>query len=160
MEKDTCCSLGKVVRSGAVGHGRRSPGAGACVSRPRLLAGLSVVSPGVTTRSRDVGEESPSCVLPISDSTSVKSLTDSSEMAATTMASAPAQLSLPTTYPSRPASKLQSKTRHSIDLADLTPNNIGQLRKLNSVLFPVKYSQGFYDDALLEERKRINKLGE
>ena len=90
----------------------------------------------------------------------VKSLTKAIVMAATAMAAPPISHSLPKTYPSRPASKLQSKTRHSIDLADLTPNNIGQLRKLNSVLFPVKYSQGFYDEALLEERKRINKLGE
>lgn len=99
-------------------------------------------------------------MLHVSISTSVEFITDSIEMAATTMASALTQPSLPRQYPSRPASKLQSKTRHSIDLADLTPNNIGQLRKLNSVLFPVKYSQGFYDEALLEERKRINKLGE
>lgn len=68
-------------------------------------------------------------------------------------------LLLPQTYEARPAGKLQSRTRHSIDLADLTPNNVGQLRKLNSVLFPVKYSQGFYNEALLEERKRVNKLG-
>ncbi|CAO1632830.1 unnamed protein product [Sympodiomycopsis kandeliae] len=64
----------------------------------------------------------------------------------------------PTSYDARPSGKLTSKTRHSIDLADLTPNNIGTLRMLNSVLFPVKYSDGFYKDALLEERKRINKL--
>jgi hypothetical protein len=33
-------------------------------------------------------------------------------------------------------------------LGDVTPNNINQLKRLNSVLFPVKYKEQFYTDAL------------
>jgi hypothetical protein len=35
-----------------------------------------------------------------------------------------------------------------ITLDDLTPQNIGLLKKLNSVLFPVPYSEKFYKDSL------------
>ncbi|CAO1635855.1 unnamed protein product [Parajaminaea phylloscopi] len=64
----------------------------------------------------------------------------------------------PATYGPRPAAPLKSKTAHRIDLANLTPNNIGQFRKLNSVLFPVRYSETFYKQALKEERKAVCKL--
>ncbi|KAH8549387.1 acyl-CoA N-acyltransferase [Umbelopsis sp. PMI_123] len=39
-------------------------------------------------------------------------------------------------------------TTSRIALGDLTPNNIGQLRALNSTLFPVNYSDKFYKEVL------------
>ncbi|KAI0329424.1 acyl-CoA N-acyltransferase [Cubamyces sp. BRFM 1775] len=33
-----------------------------------------------------------------------------------------------------------------VSFASVTPNNIGTVRKLNSVLFPIKYSEKFYND--------------
>ncbi|KAL1918860.1 uncharacterized protein VTP21DRAFT_2882 [Calcarisporiella thermophila] len=47
------------------------------------------------------------------------------------------------------SSSLASKSLppHS-SLGDITPNNIGQLRKLNTVLFPVKYDEKFYKEVL------------
>ena len=39
--------------------------------------------------------------------------------------------------------------RHSrLAIDDLTPNNINQLRRLNSVIFPIKYKDQYYKDAL------------
>lgn len=74
---------------------------------------------------------------------------------------APAASSLPpTSYQPRAAAPLESSSSRNIDLANLTPNNIGQLRKLNSVLLPVRYSEQFYKDALKPERRDICKLGE
>ncbi|OBZ68018.1 N-alpha-acetyltransferase 50 [Grifola frondosa] len=35
-----------------------------------------------------------------------------------------------------------------VSFACLTPNNLGTVRKLNSVLFPIKYSEKFYQDIL------------
>ncbi|KAI8084882.1 acyl-CoA N-acyltransferase [Halteromyces radiatus] len=35
-----------------------------------------------------------------------------------------------------------------IALGDITINNIGQLRKLNSVLFPIEYKASFYEEVL------------
>lgn len=46
-----------------------------------------------------------------------------------------------------------------IDLADLTRNNIGQLRKLNSALFPVRFSERWYKDVLEEDVKQVCKYG-
>ncbi|RUP07427.1 WD40-repeat-containing domain protein [Jimgerdemannia flammicorona] len=46
---------------------------------------------------------------------------------------------------------------YRIALGDLNPNNIGQLRKLNSVLFPVHYSDKFYKEVL--EAGELAKLG-
>ncbi|CAJ0923595.1 21955_t:CDS:10 [Entrophospora sp. SA101] len=43
--------------------------------------------------------------------------------------------------------KIDSKY-HRIALGDITPNNLGQLKRLNSVLFPVNYSEKFYKDVL------------
>lgn len=37
---------------------------------------------------------------------------------------------------------------YRIALGELNPNNVGQLRKLNSVLFPVHYSDKFYKEVL------------
>lgn len=44
-------------------------------------------------------------------------------------------------------------------LASVTPNNLGTVRKLNSVLFPIKYSEKFYSDILLPEAEEFCKLG-
>ncbi|XP_037895254.1 probable N-acetyltransferase san isoform X1 [Glossina fuscipes] len=38
--------------------------------------------------------------------------------------------------------------RTSIELGDVTPHNIKQLRKLNTVVFPVSYNDKFYVDVL------------
>ena len=39
-------------------------------------------------------------------------------------------------------------TGRTITLEDLTPQNIGVLKKLNIVLFPVPYSEKFYKESL------------
>ncbi|CAG8660666.1 15614_t:CDS:1, partial [Acaulospora morrowiae] len=41
---------------------------------------------------------------------------------------------------------LAKSKRYRIALGDVTPNNLGQLKRLNSVLFPVNYSERFYKD--------------
>lgn len=52
-------------------------------------------------------------------------------------------------------------TSARISLGDLTPNNIGQLRALNKVLFPVNYSDKFYKEVLeVEEFAKLGKLCE
>lgn len=38
--------------------------------------------------------------------------------------------------------------RSSIELGDVTPHNIKQLKKLNTVVFPVSYNDKFYVDVL------------
>ncbi|KAG9005983.1 hypothetical protein FRB94_002147 [Tulasnella sp. JGI-2019a] len=40
-----------------------------------------------------------------------------------------------------------------IDFSPVNPNNIGTLRKLNQVLFPIKYSEKFYTDVLLPQHE-------
>lgn len=50
-------------------------------------------------------------------------------------------------------------TRSSIALADLTPNNVGQLRKLNAQLFPIAYSEQVYQQVLDEDVRPLCKLG-
>jgi len=40
----------------------------------------------------------------------------------------------------------------------VNPNNIGTLRKLNTVLFPIKYSERFYKDVLLPEHEDYCQL--
>lgn len=45
-----------------------------------------------------------------------------------------------------------------VSLSSLTPNNLGTVRKLNSVLFPIKYSEKFYQDILLPEAEDFCKL--
>lgn len=39
-------------------------------------------------------------------------------------------------------------TRAKIELGDVTPHNIKQLKKLNTVVFPVSYNERFYKDVL------------
>lgn len=46
-----------------------------------------------------------------------------------------------------------------ISFASITPNNLGTVRKLHSVLFPIKYSEKFYQDILLPEVEDFCKLG-
>ncbi|KAI0254001.1 acyl-CoA N-acyltransferase [Lactifluus subvellereus] len=45
-----------------------------------------------------------------------------------------------------------------VTFASLTPNNLGTVRKLNSVLFPIKYSEKFYSEILLPEVEDFCKL--
>ncbi|KAG0222299.1 hypothetical protein BGW41_006074 [Actinomortierella wolfii] len=37
---------------------------------------------------------------------------------------------------------------HRIALGDVTPNNLGQLKRLNSVIFPIAYQPSFYKEVL------------
>ncbi|PPQ99441.1 hypothetical protein CVT24_005248 [Panaeolus cyanescens] len=46
-----------------------------------------------------------------------------------------------------------------VSLSSITPNNIGTVRKLNSVLFPIKYSEKFYKDIQAPEVEDFCKLG-
>ncbi len=62
--------------------------------------------------------------------------------------------------PSGSSSRASSSKTHRIDRTDLTPNNIGQVKRLNSVLLPVAYSERFYKDALKEEVREICQIGE
>lgn len=63
----------------------------------------------------------------------------------------------PKTYtPRRPVA---SAVPGRVDVADLTPNNAGQLRKLNAVLFPVRFSEKWYKDVLGEEVRDVCKFG-
>jgi hypothetical protein len=39
-------------------------------------------------------------------------------------------------------------TSRTTTLDDLTPQNIGVLKRLNTVLFPVPYSENFYKESL------------
>jgi hypothetical protein len=43
------------------------------------------------------------------------------------------------------------------DLGDVTPNNLGQVRVLHKVLFPVNYGDNFYNELL--EADEFAKLG-
>jgi len=44
-----------------------------------------------------------------------------------------------------------TKPNSRVTFASITANNIGTVRKLNSVLFPIKYSEKFYSDILKPE---------
>ncbi|KAL9940506.1 hypothetical protein V8E36_001211 [Tilletia maclaganii] len=57
------------------------------------------------------------------------------------------------------ASKGRKQERSSISLTAPTPNNIGQVRKLNSVLFPVRYSDKWYKDILKSDNVALSRLG-
>ncbi|KAG8933212.1 hypothetical protein FRC02_012286 [Tulasnella sp. 418] len=50
------------------------------------------------------------------------------------------------------------KTPAKVSFASITPNNLGTLRKLNLVLFPIKYTDRFYKDVLLPEHENYCKL--
>lgn len=47
--------------------------------------------------------------------------------------------------------------RSKIELGDVTPHNIKQLKRLNQVVFPVSYNDKFYKDVL--EAGELAKLG-
>ncbi|KAI0081244.1 N-acetyltransferase NAT13 [Panus rudis PR-1116 ss-1] len=51
-----------------------------------------------------------------------------------------------------------SRSQPRVSFASLTPNNLGTVRKLNSVLFPIRYSEKFYKDVLLPEVEEFCKL--
>jgi len=56
---------------------------------------------------------------------------------------------------------MTSKTRRPaerITTSALTANNLGTVRKLNSVLFPIKYSEKFYKDILAPEVEEFCRL--
>lgn len=77
-------------------------------------------------------------------------------MAAATAISLPA----PVGAPAIPVISSSRKTRPvaRASLASFTPNNLGTLRKLNSVLFPIRYSEKFYREVLEPELEDFGKL--
>ncbi|KAF8200690.1 acyl-CoA N-acyltransferase [Pholiota molesta] len=50
------------------------------------------------------------------------------------------------------------KASPRVTFAPITSNNLGTVRKLNSVLFPIKYSEKFYSDILLPEVEEFCQL--
>jgi hypothetical protein len=58
-----------------------------------------------------------------------------------------------------PMSSTIKRTPPRVSFSSITPNNIGTLRKINLVVFPVKYSEKFYKDVLLPEAEEFCKLG-
>ena len=52
------------------------------------------------------------------------------------------------------------KTPAKVTFSYLTPNNLGVVRKLNSVLFPVRYAEKYYKDILAPEVEDFCQLGE
>ncbi|KAF7981880.1 hypothetical protein HWV62_31451 [Athelia sp. TMB] len=56
------------------------------------------------------------------------------------------------------SSSKTTKKQARISFASITPNNIGTLRKINGVVFPIKYSEKFYQDVLLPELEEFCKL--
>ncbi|KAI0305762.1 acyl-CoA N-acyltransferase [Multifurca ochricompacta] len=52
----------------------------------------------------------------------------------------------------------KKSTSSKVTFTSLTPNNLGTVRKLNSVLFPIKYSEKFYSEILLPEVEDFCKL--
>ena len=52
------------------------------------------------------------------------------------------------------------KTPARVTFSYLTPNNLGVVRKLNSVLFPIKYAEKYYKDILAPEVEDFCQLGE
>jgi len=50
------------------------------------------------------------------------------------------------------------RARAHVDLAAVTKNNIGQVRKLNQVLFPVSYSGKVYEEVLSDDVRPLCKL--
>jgi len=53
---------------------------------------------------------------------------------------------------------MSTKTTPRVSFSSLTTNNLGTVRKLNSVLFPIKYSEKFYQDILSPEVEGFCKL--
>lgn len=59
--------------------------------------------------------------------------------------------------PSNPSGN-GGNSNERVSFALLTPNNLGTVRKLNSVLFPIKYTEKFYQDVLSPEVEDFCKL--
>jgi hypothetical protein len=57
-----------------------------------------------------------------------------------------------------PMTSSKKSLSSKVAFASLTQNNLGTVRKLNSVLFPIKYSEKFYSDILLPEVEDFCKL--
>ncbi|KAI0785620.1 acyl-CoA N-acyltransferase [Abortiporus biennis] len=55
-------------------------------------------------------------------------------------------------------SSTSTRSQPRVSFASLTPNNLGTVRKLNSVLFPIKYSEKFYSDIIQPELEDFCKL--
>jgi hypothetical protein len=66
----------------------------------------------------------------------------------------------PQTYEPRRPAPVRSALPQRSALAALTPNNVGQLRRLNAVLFPVRFSERWYRDVLGRDVQLINRFGE
>jgi hypothetical protein len=54
---------------------------------------------------------------------------------------------------------MAAKPADRVSFASITANNLGTVRKLNSVLFPIKYSEKFYQDIQAPEVEDYCKLG-
>lgn len=54
-------------------------------------------------------------------------------------------------------SDVEKPPRAKIELGDVTPHNVKQLKTLNTVVFPVSYNEKFYKDVL--EVGELAKLG-
>ncbi|WFD23390.1 N-terminal methionine N(alpha)-acetyltransferase NatE [Malassezia equina] len=71
----------------------------------------------------------------------------------------------PTSYEARVKADTNAPVRRAITarsvvaIADITRNNINQVRKLNEVLLPVPYSPAVYEQVLEEDTNPICKLG-
>jgi len=48
--------------------------------------------------------------------------------------------------------------RDQLDFGDVTEKNLGQLKILNSSVFPVKYNDKFYSDLLIAGKEELTKL--
>jgi hypothetical protein len=57
-----------------------------------------------------------------------------------------------------PTASSKKTLSSKVTFASLTQNNLGTVRKLNSVLFPIKYSEKFYSEILLPEVEDFCKL--
>ncbi|EIW72186.1 acetyltransferase [Tremella mesenterica] len=55
-------------------------------------------------------------------------------------------------------SKKGMKLKPKVTLTSLTVNNSGTLRKINSVVIPIVYSDKFYKDVLSSDLEEVNKL--
>ncbi|EIW83137.1 N-acetyltransferase NAT13 [Coniophora puteana RWD-64-598 SS2] len=53
---------------------------------------------------------------------------------------------------------MSTSTNSRVSFASLTPNNLGTVRKLNSVLFPIRYSDKYYQDILRPEVEEFCQL--
>ncbi|KAG7098788.1 hypothetical protein E1B28_000695 [Marasmius oreades] len=53
---------------------------------------------------------------------------------------------------------MTTTTASRVSFSSLTPNNIGTVRKLNSVLFPIKYTEKFYEGIINPQVEDFCKL--